>query len=337
MSENSRKKDVTTEIVVGAFMFTMLVVLLTITVVMSQNTFFAESYTLRAVFPDVGGLKEGESVFLRGVKIGNVDRIEVSDDEPGVVLEMRLDRPVTLYEGYELHVESASMLGGMRLVIDEGDRGKPKIPEDKFLDLRGKPAPDLLETANLLVEELHQITAQISSGEGTIGKLIYEDGLYGDAEELVKSLNRTAADLETVSANAREISDRLVTGKGTLGRLFSEDEGLFTELTNTVANVNAASGDIRKIIARVEKGEGTLGRLLSSDDQVYQDLRATVASLKSFSASLSEGEGTVARLIHDDTLYIKVEGLIDEARATIDDFRETSPITTFSTIFFGAF
>ncbi len=337
MSENSRKKDVTTEIVVGAFMFTMLVVLLTITVVMSQNKFFEKSWTLKAEFPDVGGLKEGESVFLRGVKIGNVDKIEVAEDESGVELEMRLDRPVTLYEGYKLQVETASMLGGMRLVIDEGDHSGPKIPEDQLMNLKGEPTPDLLETANLLVGDLREITSQISSGKGTIGRLIYEDGLYAEAEGLVKSLNETAADLEIVSENARLISDRLATGKGTLGRLLSEDEGLFTELTNTVANVNAASGDIRKIVARVEKGEGTLGRLLSSDDQVYKDLSATVESLRSFSESLNNDEGTVARLLSDDTLYIKVEGLVDEARATIDDFRETSPITTFSTIFFGAF
>jgi len=37
------------------------------------------------------------------------------------------------------------------------------------------------------------------------------------------------------------------------------------------------------------------------------------------------------------TLYTSATELVDEAHATIDNLRETSPITTFSSIFFGAF
>ena len=110
-----------------------------------------------------------------------------------------------------------------------------------------------------------------------------------------------------------------------------------TDLTNTMYSVNMATADARRIFDRVEKGEGTIGRLLSSDDTVYKDLASTVASLKEFSSSLEKENGTIGRLIKEDDLYIKVESLVDEARATIDDFRETSPITTFSSIFFGAF
>gem|GEM_PF-5346456 len=37
------------------------------------------------------------------------------------------------------------------------------------------------------------------------------------------------------------------------------------------------------------------------------------------------------------TIYASATELVDEAHATVDDLRETSPITTFSRIFFGAF
>jgi hypothetical protein len=42
-------------------------------------------------------------------------------------------------------------------------------------------------------------------------------------------------------------------------------------------------------------------------------------------------------LSKDSPLGHDLEGLVKDARATIDDMRETSPITTFTSIFFGVF
>ena len=39
----------------------------------------------------------------------------------------------------------------------------------------------------------------------------------------------------------------------------------------------------------------------------------------------------------DDELYEEAKLLLQEIRATVDDFRETTPITTFTSVFFGAF
>ena len=52
---------------------------------------------------------------------------------------------------------------------------------------------------------------------------------------------------------------------------------------------------------------------------------------------MEKGEGFIGRLMQDDKMYEDVQGMINEARATIDDFRETTPILTFTSIFFGAF
>ncbi len=345
-----RRNDVTTEIVVGAFMFTILVVLLTLTVVISQNKFWEKKVFLEALFPDVGGLKEGEGVFLRGVKIGNINRIEVDENEAGVRVRMRLTRDIRLYEDYSLVIQSSSMLGGMRLLIEEGSSSLPVVPEAEYMDLRGEPTPDLMGEATRtlesirksLVEEgtldnirdvsanLRDITAEVREGRGTIGRLIREDGLYEDARALV-------TDLKVSGGHLREVTTRLSEGKGMIGKLLSEDDSLYNDLATTLRELGTATADARRIIARLEKGEGSLGKLLSSDDTLYRDLADTLASLKAFSSDLARQQGTLGRLINEDSIYVKVEGLVDEARATLDDFRETAPLTTFTSIFFGAF
>ena len=62
-----------------------------------------------------------------------------------------------------------------------------------------------------------------------------------------------------------------------------------------------------------------------------------MANLKEITDKINSGDGSIAKLINDDELYEEVKRLVIEARATVDDLRETSPIVTFSSIFFGAF
>lgn len=346
----SKRNDVTTEIVVGAFMFIILVVLLTITVVISQNKLFEENYTLTANFPRVGGLKEGEPIFLRGVKVGRVDAIEIEEEGLGVNISMYLTRKFELYKGYEIYVEPGSLLGGMRLVIDEGTPSLGELDTEEMNNLKGSPPRDVLREAGDLVENIRksledegtlknisqmtqnltEITGKINAGEGTIGKLVQDESLYEEAYRVVGNLSSASKDIQTISG-------RLASGKSTIGKLLSEDESAYNNLTNILDQISLASADIQTIVSRLEKGEGTIGKLLSEDDELYNNLNEAVASLKNVSANLGDESGTVGKLINDDTLYIKVESLVDEARATIDDFRETSPITTFSSVFFGAF
>lgn len=356
-SKNKKRNDVTTEIVVGAFMFIILVILLTVTVVISQNKLFRKSYSLTATFSNIGGLKEGEPIFLRGVKVGYVEQIDISEEKPGVDVKMYLTQPFKLYEDYEIFVEASSMLGGMRLVVDEGTPQLKELSEKDMTNLEGRPATDVLREAGKVIEmirkslvedgtldnlsevteNLSEITAKIKNGEGTVGRLIMNDDLYAEAQELMENLSAASDDIKVVSKDARSISQRLAAGEGTLGKLLSKDEQAYMNLTNTLEQISLASTDARKIMSRLEKGEGTIGKLMSKDDQIYNDLKEAIASLKDVSKALSEEEGTVGALINSKTLYIKIESLVDEARATIDDFRETSPITTFSSVFFGAF
>jgi hypothetical protein len=53
--------------------------------------------------------------------------------------------------------------------------------------------------------------------------------------------------------------------------------------------------------------------------------------------TISSGEGTLGKLARDDELYEEAKLLLHEIRAAVDDIREVTPITTFTSIFFGAF
>lgn len=330
--KKSQMREMSIEVTVGAFIFMILLALGVFTILLSQDNFFVKNYDVRIRFNEIMGLRTGDKVFLRGVDIGKISNIEIGRDS--VMLTATLDRDVKFTEGYSVEIVPVSVLGGKRLVIYPGGSKKPAI--DGGTTLEGTPPKDVvteatdtiamirrsleegkvLENLGQVVADFKMVADKLSSGEGTLGKLLMDDAAYND--------------LRDSTANLKTISDRLVEGKGTIGRLLSEDEKMYDDLETTVAN-------LKTIGERLTAGQGTLGKLLSEDEKIYEDLETSVANLREISDAIAKGEGTVGKLVRDDEMYEEVRLLLIEARAAIDDFRETSPITTFSSIFFGAF
>ncbi len=304
-------KDLSIEVLVGFFMFIILIALGVFTIILSRQNFLQKKYPVAVHFEEVSGLRDGDNVFLRGMKVGVVKETLLENNH--VVVRADLDTPVQFREGYKVEVVASSMLGGKQLKIEEGPLSATPLP--KGTAINGTTPTDILEELGAAVAGLRQMTDKISAGEGTLGKLINDNAVYNDLHESL--------------ANLRDVSSKLAKGEGTIGKLLNE-ETVYTDLKATMSNLQEVSG-------RLANGEGTLGKLLSKDEQLYQDLSASMANLRSITDKVGSGEGTLGKLVNDDQIYVEAQKLLGELRAAIDDMRETSPVTTFSTVLFGAF
>lgn len=295
--KRSHLKEISTEVMVGAFIFLVLLALAFFTIVLSYENFFTTYYKIEVKFEQVRGLRQGDNVFLRGVLIGRVKELKVEGD--GVHVQATLEQEPQLREGYKIEILSSSVLGGQYLSIYEGPPGGPSIALDTLL--RGTAPIDLLDEATMTIKALRD-----SLEEGEI-----------------------LANLQNIMAQFSKVSDDLAEGRGTLGKLIKDEE--------IYDNIRVLSEDLAGISTRLAEGKGTLGRLLSEDETLYTDLSEAAASIKEFTGVISRGEGTLGKLVMEEGLYEEAQLLLHEIRATIDDFRETAPITTFTSIFFGAF
>jgi phospholipid/cholesterol/gamma-HCH transport system substrate-binding protein len=304
-------KELSIEVLVGFFMFIILIALAWFTIVLSRQNFWQKKYPIEIGFDEVSGLREGDQVSLRGTKVGSVKETVLQNNH--VVVRADLDVPVQFRTGYKVEVISSSMLGGKLLKIYEGPVGAPPIPEG--VAIVGAPPVDILEELGNAVTAIRNLTDQVSAGEGTLGKLIRDDAVYNHLKETM--------------ANLQSASEKLAAGEGTLGKLLT-DETVYADLKSTMANLNGVS-------ERLAAGEGTLGKLLSQDDKLYQDLSTSLSNLRVITEKIGSGEGTLGKLVNDDEIYVEAQKLLTELRAAIDDMRETSPVTTFSSVVFGAF
>ena len=327
-------REARVEIIVGVFVALILTALGIFTIVVSGASLFRDgNFVIEAVMPDAMGLRRNDPVIARGTSVGMVS--DVHYDQDGVHVEAELTAPVVFHEGYRITVVATSILGGRQLVLFEGDPELAEITD--LLKLKGEKPADIMEDATAAVEkirafletdaldnlrqvsdDLKQISGRLERGEGTLGKLLSSD------DEVYTNLNATVA-------NFRTMTDRLERGEGTLGKLLSSDDAVYENLNETLA-------DVRAIADRLEAGQGTLGKLLSSDDEVYTNLNATVANLRLVTDRIAQGKGTLGKLMSEDSeMFDNINGAVSDVREMLDDAREASTLSTFSSMLFSGF
>ena len=330
---------------------------------------------IRIEFSDVGGLKDRDSVMYRGTKVGVIDCIELGKTnvtmvalvKDSVVLRegYRISvASLSLLGGNYLLLEEGS---GEPLPLGRTlFKGEP--PSDWMRDI-GRIASSvgdltsdgglksIITNVEAVASKLNVIVSRVERGEGTVGKLLSsDDTVYNDIKDTVASAKAVAGRLErgegTVGkllssdetvyndvkdtvASAKAIAGRLERGEGTVGKLLSSDDTVYQDL-------KASLGNIRDATAKLKEGKGLIGKL-TSDEKLAADASAMIEKLSAASADLAvvasrmeKGEGTLGKLSADSKLYDEVTALLKDVRQIIDNYRDTTPISTFGSLIGGA-
>jgi phospholipid/cholesterol/gamma-HCH transport system substrate-binding protein len=159
--------------------------------------------------------------------------------------------------------------------------------------------PTLYNHLASTVDEFQNLVNQVSEGNGTIGKLISNDELYRKANATVDKLNA--------------IIDDLNAGKGTAGK-FLKDPTLYNNANDTVANV-------KKFTEDVNAGKGALGKL-AKDQEFADKLQNTMNKLSALTDRLESGQGTAGKLFSDPSLYNNADQMLVETRQLVKAIRE---------------
>ena len=345
-------KDAFAEALVGLFMVAVVALLAYFTIVISGVDVLSgrSKVRVRVVFDQVGGLKTHDSVMYRGTKVGKVSGIAVTPTN--LVVTADIDPNVVLRSRCRITVCNLSMLGGNYLLLDEGDGDVVDIMAETFV---GETPTDWMRDLSDVTRNFRELS-EMTSIKSIVTNV---EAVSVSARSFMAKANEVAEKADEVAAAARDVVTRVERGEGTLGKLFSKEDALYHDLTNTVANASAIS-------TRVRNGEGTVGRLLMSDDELYANLKDAVAKFRDASATLDftetkadarevleraktlfanleevsgrlkRGEGTMGKLLAEDGLYKEVDGLMRDCRQIIDNYRDTTPISTFSSLAAGA-
>jgi phospholipid/cholesterol/gamma-HCH transport system substrate-binding protein len=308
---------------------------------------FTKKIELRSYFDNASGLRVGAPVRLAGVDIGNVTTIRVVRDPTKQLTPVEGDMKVNTRYSFNLRKDSltllstAGVLGETYIDIDSSQSKGPQAVDGDVLPSREVPdfgdmvrsGQSTLQNMDALLKRLDRIVAFVESGQGSVGKLLYDPTLYdrlnGTVNEFQGLVNQVAQGKGTlgklfsneelydkVNASVDKINvmiDELNEGKGTAGKLL-KDPVLYDNTNATVANVKKLTDDINA-------GKGPIG-MLAKDEEFASKLRNTMDKLSAIADRMDAGEGSVGKLFRDPSLYNNADQMLVEARALVRSIRE---------------
>ncbi|HEX5137255.1 MAG TPA: MlaD family protein [Planctomycetota bacterium] len=341
-----RRRNIQRNMVLGGFVLASLAVLTFLTFRLG-GLGFVEQKRWTAYFGDDSTVKKDADIFTAGTKIGRVERVTLVPDPelaPGhyVQVDMLIRADLKIWEDASVIMRSRGILGRAILELERGTPGKRELTPDT--PLRGVMAGDPFEALNSLIDEnrgnigritsdLAQVTGRLSRGEGSIGRILADDGLYrkidriaeglGDVVDRARSpessfgalLDDRALYDRVLSAVSRidEIATQIRSGKGTVGHLMYDDD-VARDLKDIIARV-------RGITKAIDEGEGTIGKLVHDDD-LHAALVEAVSALRNVAVRLDTGNGSLSRLLADDgQIYENVRVATEDLRVMLDDVR----------------
>ena len=266
-----------------------------------QVGFFTRRYVLKTYLSEASGLRDGAEVRLAGVAIGNVKKVQIS---PYPERSRAVEVVMTVSSRYHQEIradsvatiETVGLLGESYVNITRGSRGQAVVPEGGELKASEgaeikqvvQNADDVIVNLRVLSSQLNNITGQMQSGKGSIGKLIFDQTLYDH-------LNNTAARLDQMVTNLDE-------GKGSLGKLMA-DESFYNNATSTFDRMN-------KFLDDMQHGQGSMSKFIS-DPAVYNNVNHLVAHANSLFEGVNQGHGTLGKLVTDTQLYDRANDTFD--------------------------
>jgi len=321
-------------------------VLVALIFLMSNTTgLFTRKIVLHSYFDNASGLRVGAPVRLDGVDIGNVTSIRVVPGRPLTPVEITM-RVSTQYS-FNLHKDSvtslntAGVLGETFVDIDSAKAREALAQDGDVLPIRDRPdfqelvrsSQGTLQNLDALLQRVSRILSVIESGQGSVGKLINDPGLYN-------RLNATVSEMQNIVTKVDQ-------GQGTIGKLLSDEElyhkvdGAVDKLSAMVDEINQGKGtagkfikdpalydnanktlaEARQLVEQINASKGALNKF-TRDEEFAKKLDNTMTKLSRLADRLDAGEGTAGKLFHDQSLYNNADAMLVESRELIKAIRQ---------------
>lgn len=244
-------------VIVGLFVFIGLIFLVSgVLMVGNLHETFKKKMTVTSFFDDVNGLQAGNNIWFSGVKVGTVKAIQFHSRN-AVEVTMRIDVKTQEYirQDAKVKISTDGLIGNKILVIYGGSGKVGQIQEGDTLEV-----------------------------EKSVSQ-----------EDMLKILQESNKNLNSITTDFKSISKKLDSGEGTMGKLLN-DNSLYDNANKTIVSLQQTSAKGQQLLNNLNtytaklNQEGTLANELVSDTVVFN-------SIKEFAQHLKQIADTTAVLV----------------------------------------
>ncbi len=283
----------------------------------------SSSTLLYVEYDEIDRLATSTPVTIQGYQVGIVADIKFKNVNNKQIVEVMLDvdSGIKIPKNATASIVATGIMGGKAVVIDfdnpcegascvqSGDklRGQFKNVLSSMMsteDLGGYmnevksnvgPIVDTLKsrfTSNgegqQTMADVQEIIANLKSATGSLDKLMRNssgkiDGLLANLESITSTINSSQTDIKGIITNANSFSAKMnaLDLDKTLSKANTALDAtpeLMDKLKGTLTEADKAAQQLTGLMQKVSNGEGSVGKLLS-DDQLYTDLEKAMQNL----------------------------------------------------------
>ena len=257
---------------------------------------FKKENTYYVVYKDVNGIIDGNEVLIGGYKIGQVMEIKyVPDTVNKFVITFMVDDGYRIRKGSVAEVFSKDLMGTRAIrIVQSKDSLFHEDGDTLFSSVEGT----LVEQVNMEIAPLkRKAESLIASLDSAIiiVRSIFNEKTQENLRKTFASLYVTVANLEHATFT---VDTLLSSEKEKLGRIFTNVDSITANLKNNNDKISTVLTNFANISDSIAKAD--IASTLSKADTALLQFNEILTSI-------NEGEGTVAQLLNNDTLYHNLE------------------------------
>jgi len=296
MNESPNRRAV----IVGVFIFLGLIFLLAgVFIVGNLRETFNRKMNVVSLFDDVGGLQKGNNIWLSGVKIGTVDKLNFygkSQVEVSMNIETKAQKFIP--KDSKVKISNDGLIGNKILVIYGGTENSVVVQDGDTLGVEKTfTSEDMINTfqennKNLLAitKDFKAISNKLASGEGSIGRLLNDTSVYVNINAATKSLQCASAKAQQLISSLAVFSSGL-NKKGTLANELTTDTVVFNSVKASVLHLQQMADTASVFIANLKQtadNPNTPIGVLLHDENAGAQLKGSIKNLESSSEKLDK-------------------------------------------------
>jgi phospholipid/cholesterol/gamma-HCH transport system substrate-binding protein len=256
---------------------------------LKSNSIFKSYRTFYVVYDHVGGLAAGTPVTINGFSVGNIQNIRFKDNSGKLVVTFNVENEFEFSKNSIAQLYDTGIIGGKGIQIIPVFDGSPAAETKDTL--RGNIKPGLTE---LVTQKLTPLQEQLGSTLNSADSLlvnvnsILDDNTkvkfqrsIEDLGEIIKTFKKTSKNIDfIINGNKQKLDSTLRNVANITGNLSELSDSLAdANIGKTINDLQSTITNLDKMLAGIENGEGSLGKLLK-DESFYNNMSGASKQLE---------------------------------------------------------
>jgi phospholipid/cholesterol/gamma-HCH transport system substrate-binding protein len=249
------------------------------------------------VYDNVEGLVVSNPVTINGFKIGNVQKINLSDDGTNSLeIKLMIDNEVEFSKSSKAELYETGLIGGKAIAIIPNYEDSSIAENGDYL--QGTIKPGLTELVNQKLTPLqYKLESAIQNA----------DNVMLNINELLSDETKTS--LQQSILNFKNISESLYETTNNVNSIILKNSNT---IENSLNNIESSSKNINEITQSVSD---------ANVSDLILKLNSTVTNFNLALSKINNGNGSISKLLENDAIFNNLEKATSELEALINDIK----------------